>query len=143
MTKNAAILADLINSGDVDSASTYFEGWCSARVWSPTEQRAIRSACGTWGVDARRFGVAPRPAPPAWALPLRASLTLDAVPMAPTGEDFQCAAMQAERSDEHLWRFAAIRWRQRHPFAQMDLGAVEVERAGLAAMYARRAGVSA
>lgn len=81
--------------------------------------------------------------------PVRASLLCEPVPIFPTDEDFQRAAMAATNhfpEPAHVWRMEAIRWR-RNPANRgqpMDLPAIQVQaEAAMVRLAVRAAGGAA
>lgn len=53
-------------------------------------------------------------------LPVAASIYGLDVPMFPTSDDFQLAAMRADQSPVHRWQTEAIRYRRQNPGAKFD-----------------------
>ena len=126
----ANILANLILSGDISAAEVYRDGWCSGRTWTHSEAVQIRQACGKWGVDPARFGGASVPVCPPELWSVRAHLIAGEVPLYPTDEEFQTAAMAATRhfpEPAYVWRMEAIRSRRGAPGRgqPLDLPAVQ------------------
>ena len=136
-------LSSLIRSGDVDAARKFYADRCDSRLWGAIDGGIIRGACAVWGVNPAGFGVKP-PAecqPELW--PLRAAFVCEPLPVNPTSEDFQAAAMSAGRHfpDDpcFTWRLEAIRRRMQNRVGEMDLGAIHVATLSMLAIFERRA----
>lgn len=140
--KTSPTLADIITSGDISLARTYFTGWCSGRRWTPTEAAVIRGACSRWGIDPADFrAAAPLRRLDAGSLALRASLMLAPVPSCATDGDFQAAAMEAAAHPNEpafSWRMEAIRFKLHHPTKALDLDAVFAATVDTLALWRRR-----
>lgn len=127
---HALTLTSLILSGDIGAAETYMGGRCAGRTWAHGEAIGIRNACAKWGIDAARFsaGRAPIVCPPElWSV--RAHLICGEVPVYPTDEDFQRAAMSATSEfpePAYVWRMEAIRSRRGPGYGKpLDLPVVQ------------------
>lgn len=61
-------------------------------------------------------------------LPVRSHLLFGAVPLFPTSDDFQLAAMVASHANDAAaeWRVEAIRWRRGNEGKPLDLRAIAV-----------------
>ena len=136
-------LSSLIRSGDVDAARKFYADRCDSRLWGTIDGGLIRGACAVWGVNPAGFGVKPPAECPPELWPLRAAFVCEPLPVNPTSEDFQAAAMSANRHfpDEpcFTWRLEAIRWRMQNRVGEMDLGAIHVATLSMLAIFDRRA----